>query len=52
MRPIKIKKPKLPPSNIPKEVHSEVEKFAKALKLPNFPKKESWVNYQREGTIL
>ncbi|MCY4215541.1 MAG: hypothetical protein OXC92_00965 [Flavobacteriaceae bacterium] len=50
-KPIKIKKPKLPPNDIPKEVHLEVEKFAKALKFPNFSKKESSVDPQRGRTI-
>ncbi len=45
-KPIKIKKPKWPPNDIPKEVDLEVEKFAKALKLPSFTKKESSVDHQ------
>ena len=50
-KPIKIKKPKWPPNDIPKEVDLEVEKFAKALKLPSFSKKESLGNHQRGRTI-
>ncbi len=51
-KPIKIKKPKLPPNDIPKEVHLEVEKFAKALKFPRFSKKEQPANHQQRGRTI
>ncbi len=50
-KPINIKKPKWPPNDIPKEIHLEVEKFARVLKLPSFSKKESSGDHQRGRTI-
>ncbi|MCY4160285.1 MAG: hypothetical protein OXC92_09750 [Flavobacteriaceae bacterium] len=49
---MKIKKPKLPPNDIPKEIHLEVEKFAKALKLPNFTQKEPLASHQHRGRTI